>query len=68
VFFCRSFGEDWEMWTRIASKFSIAYSPKYLAFIEYVINKPQFYYWQNVDIKKVISIIQNYIPVNKQSK
>jgi hypothetical protein len=40
-FFAVHFGEDWEMWTRIASKFP-TYSPKYLAFIEYVTvqNKP----------------------------
>ena len=72
-FFAVHFGEDWEMWTRIASKFPIAYSPKYLAFYRVChgigISHNSFITGQNVmDMKKVINIIQNYIPVNKQSK
>src|SRR5690606_13220582 len=66
-FFAVHFGEDWEMWTRIASQFSIAYSPKYLA--SYRVNHGigishnSFLNGQNInDIKKVINIIQNYLP------
>lgn len=72
-FFAVHFGEDWEMWTRIASKFPIAHSPKYLASYRVShgigISHNSFITGQNVmDMKKVINIIQNYIPVNKQAK
>lgn len=72
-FFAVHFGEDWEMWTRIASKFPVAYSPEYLASYRIChgigISHNSFITGQNVmDMKKVINIIQNYIPVNKQSK
>lgn len=72
-FFAVHFGEDWEMWTRIASKYPIAYSPKYLA--SYRVNhgigiSHNFIKTgQNVkDIKLVIDIIQNYLPQNKRLK
>ncbi|WP_372756551.1 glycosyltransferase [Mariniflexile sp.] len=70
-FFAVHFGEDWEMWTRIASKFPIAYSPKYLANYRVShgvgISHNSFRTGQNVeDIRKVIDIIQNYLPLDKR--
>lgn len=71
-FFAVHFGEDWEMWTRIASQFPVAYSPKYLASYRVDhgigISHNSFFNGQNIkDIKKVISIIQNYLPKHTQS-
>lgn len=72
-FYAIHFGEDWEMWTRIASKYPIAYSPKYLASYRVGhgigISYKSFLTGQNIiDITTVINIIQNYLPVEKRSK
>lgn len=72
-FFAVHFGEDWEMWARIGSNFPIAYSPKYLASYRVDhgigISHRSFLSGQNIlDMKKVIDIIQNYLPEHKQSK
>ncbi|WP_207534012.1 glycosyltransferase [Desertivirga arenae] len=66
-FYAVHYGEDWEMWTRIASRFPIAYSPKPMAFYRVAhgigITNNSFRSGQNIkDINKVISIIQNYLP------
>jgi glycosyltransferase involved in cell wall biosynthesis len=70
-FFAVHFGEDWEMWTRIASQYPVAYSPSYLA--SYRVNHGigishnSFFNGQNIkDIKTVINIIQNYLPEHSQ--
>jgi glycosyltransferase involved in cell wall biosynthesis len=72
-FFAVHFGEDWEMWTRIASQFPIAYSP--IPFAAYRvshgigISHNSFLTGQNItDISKVIAIIQDYLPPNKRKK
>lgn len=67
------FGEDWEMWTRIASKYPIAYSPKHLASYRVGhgigISYKSFLTGQNIiDITTVINTIQNYLPVEKRAK
>ncbi len=72
-FFAVHYGEDWEMWVRISSKFNVAYSPKYLASYRVDhgigISHLSFRNGQNVkDIKRVINIIQNYLPHFKRSK
>jgi len=72
-FFAVHFGEDWEMWTRIASKYPVAYSPKYLASyrVSHSIGISHNYFrtGQNItDIRLVIDIIQNYLPENKRLK
>ena len=60
------YGEDWEMWVRIAANFPVAHSPKPLAL--YRIHKNNitsrsFLSGQSItDIKKVIDIIQEYLP------
>lgn len=72
-FFAVHFGEDWEMWTRIAYKYPVAYSPKYLASYRVDhgigISHNSFFNGQNIkDIKKVIDIIQKYIPEDQKSQ
>jgi len=72
-FYAAHFGEDWEMWTRIASKFPIAYSPEYLASYRVGhgigISHNYFMTGKNIsEITKVIDIIQNYLPVEKRLK
>jgi glycosyltransferase involved in cell wall biosynthesis len=65
-FFAVHFGEDWEMWVRIASKFSVAYSPECLASYRVHTNNitsRSFLSGQNVkDLKKVLKIIETYLP------
>lgn len=68
-FFAVHYGEDWEMWTRIAAHFPVAYSPKCLAYYRYLTNDSitlrSIGDGQNVrDIIKVIDIIQQYLPDN----
>jgi len=72
-FFAVHYGEDWEMWTRIAAHFSIAYSPKRLAHYRYMnadsITQKSIISGQNVhDIIKVIDIMQQYLPVRQQQQ
>ncbi|WP_207423423.1 glycosyltransferase family 2 protein [Desertivirga brevis] len=72
-FYAVHYGEDWEMWTRIASQFPIAFSPKPMAFYRVAhgigITNNSFRSGQNIkDINKVISIIQNYLPEEIRSK
>ena len=62
-----TYGEDWEMWARIAIHYPIAYSPKILA--EYrehsdnSISKTSFLDGKNIrDINWVIDTISNYLP------
>jgi hypothetical protein len=66
------YGEDWEMWVRIASKFPVAYSPKNLALYRIHHNNISTRFLstgQNIkDIKTVIEIIQNYLPAEKRKE
>lgn len=65
-FFGVHYGEDWEMWTRIAAKYKFAYSPKPLACYRIHSNNitgNSFATGQNIkDIIRVINTIQNYLP------
>jgi glycosyltransferase involved in cell wall biosynthesis len=70
-FFAVHFGEDWEMWTRIASKYPVAYVPEYLASYRVAhgigISHSFFLTGQNVaDMTKVINITQEYLPEQKR--
>jgi glycosyltransferase involved in cell wall biosynthesis len=61
------YGEDWEMWTRIAAHFPVAYSPKCLANYRYYTNdsitQRSIINGQNVrDIIKIIDTMQGYLP------
>lgn len=65
-FFAVEYGEDWEMWVRIAAHFPVAYSPKTLALYRIHTNNissNSFFTGNNIQsIKKVIDIIQKYLP------
>jgi glycosyltransferase involved in cell wall biosynthesis len=67
-FFAVHYGEDWEMWARIAAHFPVVYSPKCLAQYRYLnttsISHRYIKEGQNIrDITKVITIINQYLPV-----
>lgn len=70
-FFAVHYGEDWEMWVRIAAHYPMAHSPLHLA--QYRVHKNNitsrsFLSGQNIaDINKVIDIIQQYLPENKRA-
>ena len=70
-FYAVRYGEDWEMWARIASQYRIAYSDDYLAYYRVHNNNittESIITGQNVrDIAKVIDIIQTYLPEAKRS-
>ena len=74
-FFAVHYGEDWEMWTRIAAHYPVAYSPKCLALYrggqEHTtsITSNSLKTGQNIrDIKKVIEIVQEYLPREKRKE
>ncbi|ULQ56292.1 glycosyltransferase [Flavihumibacter rivuli] len=65
-FFAVHYGEDWEMWARIAAHYPVAYSPESLALYRKHnenITANAYKTGQCIrDIEKVISIIQGYVP------
>lgn len=66
-------GEDWEMWARIASRYSVAYSPLCLASYRIThsssVTYNSFSSGRNItDLPKVIDIIQEYLPPHKREK
>ncbi|MBZ5858026.1 glycosyltransferase family 2 protein [Flavihumibacter profundi] len=69
-FYAGHYGEDWEMWCRIAANYEVAYSPKCLAM--YRIHAGNITTQSNIsgnsvrDIVKFISIIAKYLPEEKQ--
>jgi glycosyltransferase involved in cell wall biosynthesis len=70
-FFGVHYGEDWEMWVRIAAHFPIAYSPRCLAQYRYLnttsISSRYIKQGQNIrDITKVIDTIQQYLPTERR--
>jgi glycosyltransferase involved in cell wall biosynthesis len=72
-FFAVHYGEDWEMWTRIAAHYPVAYSPTCLALYRggqghiASITSNSLKTGQNIrDITTVIEIVQNYLPKEKR--
>lgn len=71
-FYLAHYGEDWEMWARIAKHYETAYVPEYLA--EYREHKNSITWrsyetGQNIkDFEKVITIINSYLPKEDQPK
>lgn len=72
-FFAVHYGEDWEMWTRIAAHYPVAYSPACLALYRggqghsASITSNSLSTGQNIrDITTVIEIMQNYLPREKR--
>ncbi|WP_207423426.1 glycosyltransferase family 2 protein [Desertivirga brevis] len=72
AFYGVTYGEDWEMWSRIAKHYPTAYTPDFLA--EYrehntSISSQSFLTGKNIqDITKVINTISSYVPPRKQLK
>jgi len=72
-FYAVHYGEDWEMWARIAAHFPMAYSPKSLAQYRYLnstsISHRYVREGQNIrDITKVITLINQYLPAAQRKK
>ncbi|MEP6583937.1 MAG: glycosyltransferase [Ginsengibacter sp.] len=72
-FFAVHYGEDWEMWIRIASKYKVAYSPKCLATYRgghnSNISTRSILSGENFrDLSNVIDIVQNYLPIAERKK
>ena len=72
-FFAVHYGEDWEMWTRIAAHYPVAYSPTCLALYRggqghsASITSNSLSTGQNIrDITTVIGIVQTYLPKEKR--
>ena len=66
-FFAVHYGEDWEMWTRIAAHCPVAYSPRCLAHYRYLngasLTLRSLTTGQNIrDVTTVIDIMQDYLP------
>jgi glycosyltransferase involved in cell wall biosynthesis len=70
-FYGVEYGEDWEMWVRIAARYPIAYTPEILA--EYrmhqnSISGKAFLTGQNMkDLNHVMGIISTYLPEEERS-
>ncbi|WP_128547011.1 glycosyltransferase family 2 protein [Larkinella soli] len=71
-FYGVTYGEDWEMWVRIARHFPVAYSPRTLA--EYrvhgtSISSEKILSGQNLrDLRFVMEAIQNHLPPDKRKE
>lgn len=71
-FFAVHYGEDWEMWIRIAAHFPVAFSPNYLALYRKHpanISAKSLLSGENIkDIQKVIDIVQQYLPPDHRER
>lgn len=71
-FYAVKYGEDWEMWARIAANYEVAHSPRYMACYRVHnqnITGQSLASGQNIrDIKKVMKIIQGYLPIDKRKE
>jgi len=71
-FFAVTYGEDWEMWVRIAAHFPVAHSPKQLARYRVHTNNltsRNFLSGQSMtDANIVVEIIQQYLPPEKRKE
>lgn len=72
-FYAVQYGEDWEMWARVASHFPVAYSPKFLAAYRYMnnggISQQSYLTGQNIwDMIKVFNIIETYLPIDERTR
>lgn len=69
-FFAFHYGEDWEMWVRIAAHYPVAHSPRHLA--KYRVHKKNitsdyFCSGQNIrDMARAIEIVKGYLPADKR--
>ena len=71
-FFGVSYGEDWEMWVRIAKHYPVAFTPEILA--EYrthsksLTSRNALSGTMYIDMCKVINIIQGHLPIQYREK
>ncbi|AMM51712.1 hypothetical protein TH61_11700 [Rufibacter sp. DG15C] len=65
-FYALEYGEDWEMWVRIASRFPVAYTPRTLAFYRehaHSISGSRFSSGQHLqDLATAMRLIQQHLP------
>ena len=66
------YGEDWEMWVRIAANYPVAHSPKKLALYrvhQSNITSRYFLSGQSItDVLKVVDMIQEFLPKNERAQ
>ena len=71
-FYLVHYGEDWEMWARIAKDYETAYIPEFLAEYREHTNSITWRSYQNgqnvTDISKVTSVIISYLPQKDQRR
>jgi len=71
-FFGIHYGEDWEMWVRIAAHYPVVYTPERLAYYRVHtsnITSRYFLSCQHIlDISKAIHLIQPYLPATERSR
>src|SRR5450432_4672925 len=71
-FYAVHYGEDWEMWVRIAAHYPVAHSPRKLALYRVHQNNITSRYFLSgqsmTDVLKVLDLIQNYLPPNERAK
>ncbi|GAA4303366.1 hypothetical protein GCM10023183_15940 [Nibribacter koreensis] len=71
-FYALEYGEDWEMWVRIASRYPVAYTPQTLAFYrEHAdsISGSRFSSGQHLqDLAKAMELIQQHLPPEAKSQ
>jgi glycosyltransferase involved in cell wall biosynthesis len=69
-FYGVTYGEDWEMWVRIASYYPVAYTPEVLAYYRKhasSISGQKFVTGQHLrDLQQVMDYIQAYLPTNQK--
>jgi glycosyltransferase involved in cell wall biosynthesis len=71
-FYAVHYGEDWEMWVRIAAHYLVAHSPRKLALYRVHQNNITSRYFLSgqsmTDVLKVLDLIQNYLPPNERQQ
>lgn len=71
-FYAVKYGEDWEMWARIAANYDVAHSPRYMACYRVHNNNitgQSLASGQNIkDIIKVLGIIRGYLPPEQRKE
>jgi glycosyltransferase involved in cell wall biosynthesis len=70
-FYAVHYGEDWEMWVRIAANYPVAHSPKKLALYRVHQNNITSRYFLSgqaiTDALKVVDMIQKFVPQKERS-
>jgi glycosyltransferase involved in cell wall biosynthesis len=71
-FYAVHYGEDWEMWVRIAAHYPVAHSPRNLALYRVHQNNITSRYFLTgqsmTDVLKVLDLIQDFLPPGERAK